>query len=72
MKRLLWFALLLLLAITGCVRTVWVKPGATAEDFERDKAACRAETARAADPIFAAMYLGDCWRGRGWTPQRAE
>jgi hypothetical protein len=63
--------LVLLLLLAGCARPVWVKPGATAADFERDKSACTFEAARAGDPILAAMFLPDCLRGRGWTQQRA-
>lgn len=68
MAAALGFGLGLLLA--GCAQTVWSKPDATAADFERDKAACRFQTAGSGDPIFAALYLGDCMRGRGWTSSR--
>jgi hypothetical protein len=57
-------------ALVGCARTVWVTPGATAADFERDKSACTFEASRASHPIFAAMFLPDCLRGRGWSQQR--
>ncbi|MFQ5656588.1 MAG: hypothetical protein ACE5G5_03540 [Candidatus Methylomirabilales bacterium] len=41
---LLGFAgLLTALAITGCSRLVWVKPGATQLDHDQDKYACRRE-----------------------------
>lgn len=55
------------LLLTGCASKVWVKDGATAADFERDKSACMFQTAAAGDPIFAAMFLPDCLRGRGYT-----
>jgi hypothetical protein len=70
--------LLALLAFVACSRTVWVKPGATAADFERDKSACTFDASWAGGPIFTApddvkyptaMFLPDCLRGRGWTQQ---
>lgn len=42
---LLAFAgLLIALALAGCSRLVWVKPGATQLDYDQDKYACRKET----------------------------
>ena len=35
--------LLAALAFVGCSRLVWVKPGATQLDYDRDKYACRRE-----------------------------
>lgn len=32
---------LALLALTGCNKTVWVRPGSTAADFENDKMQCQ-------------------------------
>lgn len=36
--------LLIALALTGCSRLIWVKPGATQHDYDQDKYACRQET----------------------------
>lgn len=62
---------LAILLLTGCASKVWVKDGATAADFNRDKSACMAETARAGEPILAAMFLPDCLKGRGYTLEDA-
>jgi hypothetical protein len=71
MNRLVTIAIIAI-SITGCARAVWTQAGATEADFNRDKSACSFEAARAGDPIFAAMFLPDCLRGRGWTQQKAE
>jgi hypothetical protein len=60
------------LLLTGCAGHVWVKDGATAADFERDMSGCMFQTAAAGDPIFAALFLPDCLRGRGYTQQKKD
>jgi hypothetical protein len=52
--------------LTGCATTTFTKPGATAEDFERDRAACRFAAHAAGDPILAMLAVPDCLRGKGW------
>jgi type IV pilus biogenesis protein CpaD/CtpE len=59
--------------VSGCAQN-WVKPGATAADFEREKLLCRddAEKATAAitnDPNSLEMLrlLNLCLQERGWT-----
>jgi hypothetical protein len=55
------------LLLTGCAQKVWMKDGATAGDFERDKSACMFRVSTASDPFFASLFLGDCLKGRGYT-----
>lgn len=43
-------------AATGCATTQWVKPGATAADFERDKAQCIYEATIYTQPTPVATY----------------
>ena len=62
--------ILIVLSLAGCASTVWVRPGSGPAEFERDWAGCKFDAMRAADPIFATLYLGDCMRGRGWVSER--
>jgi uncharacterized protein YceK len=79
MKKLILLATVLILA--GCAsQRVWTKPGATAQDFERDKWDCQAQASQMAgsmgdpgNPFNALMVKDltmDCLRMRGWQANR--
>lgn len=73
-------------ALAGCASQRWVKPGASAADFEQDKVACQYEASKATgnmstggDPIAAGIDQGFrqneiatlCLRTKGWNLERA-
>ena len=61
-----------LLAAAGCASVHLVKPGATAEEFEQDKATCAAQALGGPSNIFLQReILLLCLRGRGWVPEGA-
>jgi hypothetical protein len=66
------FGLTVLLALTGCSRYYWSRPGGSLEDFNRDSAAC----AKAATPqpnIFVEDSYRRCLHEHGWVrAQRIE
>ena len=52
-------------AVAGCGRHYWSKPGATLDDFNRDGAAC----AKAASPAYGIVVEDNyraCLRDKGW------
>ena len=63
-----------LVAVTGCTRYYWSKPGSAAEEFSRDSAAC----AREASPNEASRMQGivqlevyrACLTARGYTREK--
>lgn len=64
-------ALIAVMLLAGCAQRSWAKPGATMQEFERDKSYCMAEGSQAAggDPLvgFLSGQMDMCMRGRGWT-----
>lgn len=60
----------LALALAGCARYYWSRPGGLVEDFDRDHRACARETS--ANPTEAAHGMVNmslyraCLAGRGW------
>lgn len=52
---------LLVLGTTGCARTVWVRPGASAADLERESSA-RFQEARSKPRATPALYAADTVR----------
>ncbi len=68
----------LAILLSGCgPRAVWVKPGASQQDFTTDRESCERETPQSA--YFGAGSLGDikkqtffnsCMNAHGWHPQR--
>ena len=59
----------LAIGVFGCANNVWVKSGATANDFNVDKAQCNAQ---AYSIPFANVYQqvavqNECMQGKGWT-----
>lgn len=73
--RLTGFALLSLVALSGCGKHYWGKAGASADDFARDSGDCARENAlyRDATKEFGTVLQDqykDCLRSRGW--QRAQ
>ena len=67
---MLWAAVVLL-AVTGCGKHFWNKPGASFDDFSQDSVACAREHAmyssgdRAYGIVRVDMYRG-CLQQRGW------
>jgi hypothetical protein len=58
---------ILILLLSGCAQRIWTNAsGGTAADFERDKSACFFQATAAGSPIFAALHLEDCMKGKGW------
>lgn len=65
-------AILTAVLVAGCAQKHWTKPGATAEDFERDSRACGLEARRGvfiAPPVDKRIYRS-CMTTRGY--QRVE
>ena len=59
-------AVALLVALGGCGRHFWSKPGASLEDFNRDSAACAREASPQYGIVIPEAYRA-CLRVRGWT-----
>jgi uncharacterized protein YcfL len=63
---------LLLFLLVGCAttetETVWVKPGATQQDFYTDKGQCDAQalSVPGMNLLQAAVVGNSCMRGKGW------
>lgn len=81
MKKLILLATVLTLA--GCAgNKVWMKPGGTVQDFERDKWDCQAQASQMAsamgDPnnpfnaLLVKDFTQDCLRTRGWELQAKQ
>lgn len=76
MKKLILLATVLVLA--GCAgQRVWTKPGATAQDFERDKWECQAQAGQTSAGMgdlgnawLVKDLTMDCLRMRGWQANR--
>jgi len=64
--RVVLALLVLLPALTGCGRHYWSRSGASADDFNRDSAACVKEASPQYGILIQDMYRG-CLRARGWT-----
>jgi len=58
--------LISLAALSGCGRHYWSKSGASADDFNRDSAACAKEASPQYGILIQDVYRG-CLRTRGWT-----
>ena len=72
MKKILLASLILLTSVlTACApktMTFWEKQGATAQDFEMDKAMCNAQAFSIPNaPLMqVAIVQNQCLRGKGW------
>jgi hypothetical protein len=55
-----------LLALAGCGRYYWSKPGGALDDFNRDSAAC-SKQASFGPGIFDDGTYRSCLRGKGWS-----
>jgi hypothetical protein len=64
------FSLLAILLLAGCATTerVWVKPGASDQDFFMDQGFCKAQAFGAPGmyTMQVAMIFASCMNGRGW------
>lgn len=63
------FVLSLIFGLFGCANNVWVKSGATTNDFNMDRAQCNAQSYSIP---FASIYQqaavqNECMVGKGWT-----
>ncbi len=71
--RGLWVSIVVV-SLVGCTRYYWSKPGATADQFERDNRECARETA--ANPTDAAHGIVDepryraCLQARQWVRKK--
>lgn len=54
------------LLLGGCGLHYWSRPGGSAEDFNRDSAACAKEATPQYGILVQGTYRG-CLRARGWT-----
>ncbi len=80
MRTLNKFVLVGLILLTGCAK-VWVKPGASTDDFNRDKYACLQQSQQQVSVLAVGKYSGygqssqetnatlysSCMNSRGWT-----
>ena len=63
---------LLLFWLVGCATTetqrVWVKPGASQQDFYMDSGQCKAQafSAPGMPPLQVAIIYNTCMQGKGW------
>jgi hypothetical protein len=57
---------LLVATLGGCGRHYWSKAGGSADDFNRDSAACAKEASPQYGILIQDVYRG-CLRARGWT-----
>ena len=71
--------LLLVAGNAGCARFVWVKPGASQQDFQRDAYECERDMRQSgyfgtgfAAAINAQDFQERCMMARGWFKQRAD
>ena len=55
----------LVVAVSGCGRHYWSKPGAALDDFNRDSAACAKEASPAYGIVIEDGYRR-CLTSRGW------
>jgi hypothetical protein len=64
-------AIALTLAATSCA-TTWVKPGASEQDFMRDRGACQAQAHSISNPqVYQTMMVYEgCMQGKGWQRSR--
>ena len=68
-----YVAVLLLLGLSGCAQTVWIKPGAAQADLNRDSYACEKDT-RQSGPFGPGLigimgrkdFYGKCMVAHGW------
>lgn len=74
MNKRRWVIALALLALTGCSKPVWYKPGATQADFLAAKKACEAVVndelrfkASVVGQVEGQEYLNKCMNEYGWT-----
>jgi hypothetical protein len=75
--RKLATAIALSLILASCAKSIWVKPGATQEDFRRDSLACRQYGMQSAmaNGLSGNMFVegwiakerDGCLRDLGWT-----
>ncbi len=71
--------LLVLLISSGCARFVWIKSGATQQDFARDSYECERDMRQSryfgggiAGALNAQAFQERCMVARGWTKARQE
>jgi hypothetical protein len=77
MKKLLFLVLLCFLAfLTGCATggdPVWVKSGATQNDFHMDSGQCKAQAFSATTNLLqVGIIYNTCMQGKGWYLTEAE
>ena len=60
--------------VTGCAtNSVWVRQGASNEDFQMDAGQCKAQafSIPGAPPMQIAIVYNSCMQGKGWHQERA-
>lgn len=64
-------AALLCLLLAGCATPVYLKPGASQEDYDADAGQCAAQAYSAGAGAAPRQVIFDaCIRGKGWQKQR--
>ena len=68
--------------LVGCARSVWVKPGASQQDFATDKYECLQQSQQphayvnayggASGSVTNAELFNSCMNARGWYLQRQQ
>ena len=68
-----------ILALCGCAKTFWVKPGATQQDFARDSYECERDARQSgyfgtgiAGAINMQAFQERCMVARGWSKQTEQ
>lgn len=68
-------ALLALMVLAGCAsHKVWVRPGASQQDFAMDSGQCKAQAFSVpnAPMMQVAVVYNSCMQGKGWHTQDAQ
>lgn len=69
MKKV-YLAIIAMLMLAGCAKTMFTKPGGTPQQFATDKANCISQaqmsTAGANNPFMIPMLTKQCLRGKGY------
>ena len=60
------------LVLAGCGQMVWVKPGASNQDFYMDRGQCQAQAfgVPGASNLQIALVYNSCMQGKGWYQER--
>jgi hypothetical protein len=62
------FVIVALCLLAGCAtRKVWVKDGASDQEFRIDQGQCQAQAKSAPNPMNEGGVFTGCMRGKGWT-----